>query len=163
MNDVDYKWVCDNCRKPSENPMKCSKCNAATYCNKNCQKEHWQEHKKVCCIDIVSLSPEENIKLVSELVGIIKSDEDLYMKILLSIYNNLKKRITVVSVIRDRKINKFEQPKVFDMTIPEYCTITKSESSQYNYDSNLYIIIMSERNQVMVNGVIPLSHINKGV
>lgn len=44
---------CSNCRKTSEEfktMRTCSNCHRANYCDKNCQKKHWQEHKRYCKI-----------------------------------------------------------------------------------------------------------------
>ncbi|VUC37529.1 unnamed protein product [Clonostachys rosea] len=48
----DHK--CENCHKPGAN-MICASCQISDigsictrYCSRDCQKEHWQEHKKVC-------------------------------------------------------------------------------------------------------------------
>jgi len=45
------KSICSNCLLPSETKFqKCSKCiqNKVYYCSKECQKQHWNEHKSVC-------------------------------------------------------------------------------------------------------------------
>lgn len=55
--------VCDNCGNRLSNPMKCSRCMNAPYCNKECQKNHRVEHKKICGVDIVMPSNEEMSKI----------------------------------------------------------------------------------------------------
>ena len=40
---------CYKCGKPST--QKCSRCNIARYCCKDCQVSHWPTHKKACKID----------------------------------------------------------------------------------------------------------------
>ena len=39
---------CSFCGKHSENLKKCSRCRLAQYCNRDCQKKHWNTHKTVC-------------------------------------------------------------------------------------------------------------------
>lgn len=40
---------CFCCRKPlEEDSAYCSRCESATYCSKQCQCDHWKEHKKNC-------------------------------------------------------------------------------------------------------------------
>ncbi|GMI04035.1 hypothetical protein TrLO_g275 [Triparma laevis f. longispina] len=34
------------CREPA--PLKCSRCKETNYCSKECQKDHWKFHKKLC-------------------------------------------------------------------------------------------------------------------
>lgn len=41
-------YVCENCDKFSLQMMRCSVCKKAYYCNQECQRKDWQEHKKVC-------------------------------------------------------------------------------------------------------------------
>ncbi len=38
---------CDKCEKPNA-PVKCSQCKCMYYCDRNCQKLHWKEHKHIC-------------------------------------------------------------------------------------------------------------------
>jgi hypothetical protein len=38
---------CDHCSKPGADKL-CSRCNHETYCNRDCQKSAWKEHKKKC-------------------------------------------------------------------------------------------------------------------
>ena len=41
--------VCAACgRRWRERMFKCSQCRSVLYCNKECQKAHWKDHKKVC-------------------------------------------------------------------------------------------------------------------
>ena len=43
--------LCGNCKKMSMQKnefKKCSKCMITFYCTKDCQRAHWQEHKKIC-------------------------------------------------------------------------------------------------------------------
>ena len=43
------KVKCDGCQKQSSENMKlCSGCERVRYCDAECQKKHWKEHKKVC-------------------------------------------------------------------------------------------------------------------
>ena len=39
---------CSSCGTFSENLKKCSRCQLAQYCNRECQKKHWSTHKTVC-------------------------------------------------------------------------------------------------------------------
>ncbi|KAG0016260.1 hypothetical protein BGZ80_009333 [Entomortierella chlamydospora] len=44
---------CSRCSKlpTNANPLKrCSKCRAVTYCSRECQKEDWKAHKKLCAL-----------------------------------------------------------------------------------------------------------------
>jgi hypothetical protein len=43
--------ICGFCKKPedpSKNLQRCSKCKNARYCNQECQRKAWQDHKKDC-------------------------------------------------------------------------------------------------------------------
>jgi hypothetical protein len=45
--------TCTGCDKVEENKGDfkfCAKCNVSVYCSRACQKKHWKEHKKVCCM-----------------------------------------------------------------------------------------------------------------
>ncbi|KDQ58660.1 hypothetical protein JAAARDRAFT_34494 [Jaapia argillacea MUCL 33604] len=39
---------CWNCGKGQEKLMKCAGCRYAVYCNKDCQRAHWSNHKEAC-------------------------------------------------------------------------------------------------------------------
>lgn len=39
---------CEKCGKQSEKPSRCSQCQVMYYCDKDCQKKNWQEHKSIC-------------------------------------------------------------------------------------------------------------------
>ena len=39
---------CSYCSTPSDQLRKCSRCQSVQYCNQECQKKHWKEHKKYC-------------------------------------------------------------------------------------------------------------------
>lgn len=45
------KKVCAFCGSESQNNMVCSVCRSIFYCNKECQKKHWEVHKKTCKSD----------------------------------------------------------------------------------------------------------------
>ncbi len=42
--------VCASCKKPSLKMKKCAGCESVNYCSKECQKQHWKEHKAVCIV-----------------------------------------------------------------------------------------------------------------
>jgi len=39
---------CNYCQKPLVKAMRCGRCNAAFYCNRDCQKNDWKTHKPSC-------------------------------------------------------------------------------------------------------------------
>ncbi|KAF1828288.1 hypothetical protein BDW02DRAFT_467795, partial [Decorospora gaudefroyi] len=39
---------CAQCGQTPSVPKTCNKCHSAAYCNKDCQKNHFRQHKKVC-------------------------------------------------------------------------------------------------------------------
>ncbi|CAB9504691.1 Phospholipase Carboxylesterase superfamily [Seminavis robusta] len=47
-NGVFVGHECDYCGKVLESIRRCSRCKKKKYCNRDCQKSHWREHKKVC-------------------------------------------------------------------------------------------------------------------
>ncbi|KXZ50374.1 hypothetical protein GPECTOR_16g547 [Gonium pectorale] len=40
--------VCFACSVPSTKMQKCSRCQQARYCSKECQRQHWRDHKAEC-------------------------------------------------------------------------------------------------------------------
>jgi hypothetical protein len=45
------KYLCGACKRPpalGEKLLKCGRCRAVTYCNKECQKADWSQHKAAC-------------------------------------------------------------------------------------------------------------------
>jgi len=45
---INYKMKCNSCDKSLEDPLYCSNCCRAKYCNIECQKNDWKLHKKIC-------------------------------------------------------------------------------------------------------------------
>ncbi len=45
----DLPATCGFCGK-DDAPKKCSRCRIVRYCDKTCQRAHWEEHKKICII-----------------------------------------------------------------------------------------------------------------
>eukprot|EP00730_Choanoeca_flexa_P004840 TRINITY_DN11819_c0_g1_i1.p1 TRINITY_DN11819_c0_g1~~TRINITY_DN11819_c0_g1_i1.p1 ORF type:complete len:327 (+),score=58.43 TRINITY_DN11819_c0_g1_i1:1-981(+) len=39
---------CATCGVVLDKPLRCSRCKTSIYCNKECQKQHWKEHKRLC-------------------------------------------------------------------------------------------------------------------
>jgi hypothetical protein len=157
--EVFCKWKCDNCGSLIEEPLLCIKCKSAPYCNKKCLKAHWKKHIKVCGIDVVTLSNEEMQKLSSELIKNIKSNKLLADEISSKCYCNMGKQLTVLSVVRNRSINEFQNLKVSDMSIIEY---TKFSNTNMIYDVNnpgIWIVILSERQHIMISGFIPVTEL----
>lgn len=47
--ELDMHYSCAHCKIRSKNAMKkCSKCKNTYYCNQECQKNNWPEHKNNC-------------------------------------------------------------------------------------------------------------------
>ena len=46
------KRICAGCGTPSlaEKLQKCDGCKVVHYCGRECQKQHWPAHKKICCL-----------------------------------------------------------------------------------------------------------------
>lgn len=40
--------ICSKCKQPKNDLKRCSVCSSVLYCSKECQREDWKEHKKVC-------------------------------------------------------------------------------------------------------------------
>jgi hypothetical protein len=53
MKHPSAKYVCLNCGKEDAELKRCARCNNAFFCDKDCQKMAWKDHKKCCrgCID----------------------------------------------------------------------------------------------------------------
>ena len=39
---------CDHCHSQSSYLKKCTRCDKAAYCNQDCQRSHWKEHRLIC-------------------------------------------------------------------------------------------------------------------
>jgi len=48
LKKADGLWKCAKCGKNDEKNKKCSGCYYVYYCSPECQREHWEEHKKDC-------------------------------------------------------------------------------------------------------------------
>ena len=60
---VVYK-KCHSCGKSQTDIKKCSRCNYALYCNRECQKNHWESHKQMC-----NRVSNGNLKIVTNQIG----------------------------------------------------------------------------------------------
>jgi len=74
-------FKCGNCQK--EASKRCSKCKQEFYCTRECQVQHWKEHKKVC----KPLGKEESID---------KSNDDQAQADVKPVSNQRKNMITEV-------------------------------------------------------------------
>lgn len=45
---IAVKGTCNECGNNQGEKLTCSGCKNAYYCNKDCQKKHWKQHKKYC-------------------------------------------------------------------------------------------------------------------
>jgi tetratricopeptide (TPR) repeat protein len=47
-----FDWPCGHCYTITAHatPMRCANCHMVSYCNKDCQRAHWKEHKKECTV-----------------------------------------------------------------------------------------------------------------
>ena len=56
--DKERAFKCPVCGKAAH--LLCSRCKAVRYCSKECQKQDWKEHKKVCSVPGAE-KPKENL------------------------------------------------------------------------------------------------------
>lgn len=157
-----FKWTCDNCGNKLSNPLKCSRCMSAPYCNKECQTNHWNEHKKLCGIDIVMPPEEEMSDIAFRFIEYLKRGEGLLDDILDQYKNISYNKIVCASVIWNRPIKKFQKLTISQITMNDFDITTKSKMQYDLYDKNkhVYIIIKSERTHLMIHAAIPLTEFN---
>lgn len=55
------KGKCTNCGQSSEHMKKCAGCGKTRYCSRNCQKQHWKQHKPHC----TPSTPEDGSKILN--------------------------------------------------------------------------------------------------
>ncbi|XP_048340782.1 histone-lysine N-methyltransferase SMYD3 isoform X2 [Sphaerodactylus townsendi] len=62
--------VCEHCLSRKERLLRCSQCKVARYCNIQCQKEAWQDHKQECkCIKNIDPNfPPDSVRLVGRII-----------------------------------------------------------------------------------------------
>ena len=48
---------CSFCKRKSDTMKKCTRCGEAQYCGKECQREHWKDHKAICKPSTKSSTP----------------------------------------------------------------------------------------------------------
>lgn len=65
---------CDFCFSKSEDLQRCSKCKFARYCNRECQKNAWKDHKTEC-ERILSVSPNIPTDLVRLMARIMQQQQ----------------------------------------------------------------------------------------
>ncbi|XP_051723627.1 histone-lysine N-methyltransferase SMYD3 [Ctenopharyngodon idella] len=76
------KTTCQSCFKRGESLSRCSQCKLARYCNVQCQKQAWPDHKRECkCLQrLQPRIPADSVRLVArvifKLLSQSKSDEE---------------------------------------------------------------------------------------
>lgn len=68
---------CDLCFAKSEELLRCSKCKFSRYCNRECQKNAWKDHK-IECERILNVSPNIPSDLVRLMARIIQQKHSKY-------------------------------------------------------------------------------------
>ena len=72
---------CENCKKKQSelsNPLKaCAKCHTQAYCSRDCQKDDWKNHKKVCAgnnaTSTPGATPEEMLTYAQQTIDLLKA------------------------------------------------------------------------------------------
>ncbi|XP_051503013.1 histone-lysine N-methyltransferase SMYD3 isoform X1 [Myxocyprinus asiaticus] len=64
------KTTCQQCLKRGESLLRCSQCKTARYCNMQCQKQAWPEHKKECKYlkRLQPRIPTDSVRLVARII-----------------------------------------------------------------------------------------------
>lgn len=104
---------CANCKKKPEKLLHCSKCKAARYCNVECQKADWEEHKKICTKGNNKVSDQKYLNLVLlRLLHEHWKDLSLIMK---KFNQNIKNTVLIVDVNNNHSVPPINVDVFYDL------------------------------------------------
>lgn len=52
---------CRKCQRPGAGVFRCTACKIARYCDKECQRLDWDDHKAVCALDRIAHETVKNV------------------------------------------------------------------------------------------------------
>lgn len=118
---------CDFCFAKSENLQRCSKCKFARYCNRECQKSAWKDHKTEC-ERILSVSPNIPTDLVRLMARIMQQQQSQASK-MSSVYTSL---------VSHQKEFDDERKEAFSAIVTVLNQFVGERDFQENYSDGLF-------------------------
>ncbi|XP_036398732.1 histone-lysine N-methyltransferase SMYD3 [Megalops cyprinoides] len=64
------KAACENCLSRKDSLLRCSQCKIARFCNRDCQRQAWPEHKRECksLQRLHPITPTDSVRLVAKII-----------------------------------------------------------------------------------------------
>lgn len=120
---------CSNCRLYNVELSRCTRCYSTYYCNPNCQKQHWEEHKKTC---VKSELPKSEVCICG--CGQTRSRD----------FNDVMKRVDTMIQESAVEMNNFSRQKYYETGVKGAVCITERSLIMSTFFGSLNFIYMTK-------------------